>query len=122
MHLQRLRALAVLTLSVALSAGCGAPQATPPTGEFICNATESGMLVGTGWFTIKSDGTIVDNVSQSTGTWTYDANASEFQFSPNLDVAKAVYDASRQTLVFTLRTGAHRDHVVGSDFACWPKT
>ena len=80
------------------------------------------MLVGTGWFTIKSDRTIVDNVSQSTGTWTYDANVSEFQFSPNLDVARAVYNASRQTLVFTLRTGAHRDHVAGSDFACWPKT
>jgi len=55
-------------------------------------------------------------------TWTYDASASEFQFSPDLDVAKAVYNAGRQTLVFTLRTGAHRDHVAGSDFACWPKT
>lgn len=108
-----------LFLAALLSCGQPMEQAPVATGTYTCQATERGLLVGTGWFTIQPGGQIRDKLTGATGSWTYDARTQEFQFAGDLDIDRATYDSATGQLIFYLHPGVYRTHVEDGKLVCY---
>ena len=111
-----LAALACQTLT-----GGGPSAAAPYLGAFDCSGTEGGLGAYAGRVTLHADGTATfrnyDDETQ-TGSWSYNASTSTVSFTGTIDVGSAVYDASADTMVVHLASGAQVVHAEGGSMDC----
>ena len=94
----------------------GGPGAAPYLGAFDCYGTEGGLGAYAGRVTLNADGTAIfrnyDDQTQ-TGSWSHDPSTSTVSFTGTIDVGLAVYDASADTMVVHLASGAQVVHAEG---------
>ncbi len=120
------RWLPVLLLTLAALAcqtvqGGGPTTAAPSLGAFDCYGTEGGLGAYAGRVTINADGTATFrnyNDETQTGSWSYDLSTSTVSFTGAIDVSRAVYDASADTMVVRVASGAQVVHAEGGSMNC----
>jgi hypothetical protein len=120
------RWLPVLVLTLAALAcqavqGGGPSAAKPYLGAFDCYGTEGGLGAYAGRVTLNADGTAIfrnyDDQTQ-TGSWSHDPSTSTVSFTGTIDVGLGVYDASADTMVVHLASGAQVVHAEGGSMQC----
>ncbi len=87
-------------------------------GIYDCTGTENGLLVGTGSFTLRPDGVIVDELSGQSGLWTYHPDKKELAIAGDLDVQRAIFHPENGRMEFYLREGRSRAHVSDGILNC----
>ena len=111
--------LAALACQAARGGGSGAR--APYLGAFDCYGTEGGLGAYAGRVTLNADGTATFrnyNDETQTGSWSYDSSTSTVNFTGTIDVGKADYAASADTMVVRVAAGTQVVHAEGGSMNC----
>lgn len=115
------------TPTAAPSTPSATEQAAQAAGAYFCHGHEGGLLAAAGTLTLHPDGRAVDvpapglGGERREGTWTYEFEGQQIEFSGEIELASAKYSLGSGRLVVQLAEGVSRPHAEQGILACTPR-